>query len=210
MFKKLVTSRFGRLALAGAATLALSAPAVAGHFDFSSFTAGEPLAEVPAVTAEDVHVECPEAAEDQTEEETTAACDAVVASVVGELMSSEHPENHGKYVSFVANCLEGSRGKGEAMRTIARVKGEGRTEMAVRLCAEGQLEQATAPSSDGDAEVEADDDSEEPEPAEAESALEDGPGRGKGSRAAGGEDRQGGNPDDTPSGKAGGRSHGGR
>lgn len=132
--RSLMGSKLGRLCLAGAILLALSAPALAGHFDFEN-----------PPTAADLEVDCPSVGEEPTPEET-AACDAAVAGAMEDLEGYDHPENHGKYVSFLAHCLKGMKGKGEKMSEVAQSSGTEAEELAVKLCAEFKAEQAAEDS----------------------------------------------------------------
>lgn len=149
--------RMLRLAVVGMVLFALAAPALAEHFDWNTFLTGEPDPTV-AVTAADAHVECPEeeveegngATETVAEEvatETVSDCDKAVQEAAADLQAYDHPENHGKYVSFVAHCLKGMKGKGQVMRQIAHADEDEQQELAVRLCAEWKLTQA---AEDGD------------------------------------------------------------
>lgn len=122
--RRFIGSRFGRLSLAGAILLALSAPAFAEHFDFDN-----------PPTSGDLGVDCTNALDE-------AACDEAVAGVMEDLEGYLHPENHGKYVSFLAHCLKGMKGKGEMMSQVAQASGNEAEELAVKLCAEYKLEQA--------------------------------------------------------------------
>lgn len=131
--RRFTSSKTGRLALAGAVLLALSAPALADHLQL------EDLEEGQEVTAEDLHVECPDPEEGQTEEEALEACDAAVQETVQELVDYDHPENHGKYVSFLAHCVPGGTDKGTAMRQIAQASEEEQAELAVKLCSESKF-----------------------------------------------------------------------
>lgn len=131
-----------RLVTSGAVLLGLSAPALANHFDWNA-TPDEGTDPAP-VTAEDAHVTCPEPAEGKDAAAAQAECDAAVAAVAQELTESEHPENHGKYVSFTAHCLKGMQGKGEMMKTIAQASEEEQMGLAVMICSEFRLSDDSA------------------------------------------------------------------
>lgn len=149
-----------RLVTAGAVLLGLTAPALADHFDWSATPpAGT---EAAPVTAEEAHVTCPEPVEGQDPEAAKAECDAAVAGVAAELTASEHPENHGKYVSFTARCLKGMKGKGQMVKTVAQASEEEQMELAVKVCSESRLSDDSTDTSEvkepkDDAEVEASD-----------------------------------------------------
>lgn len=143
--------RMVRLMVVGMVLFALAAPALADHFDWNSFLTSEPDPSL-AVTAADAHVECPEeeAEEGATETveategatETVSDCDKAVQQAAADLQAYDHPENHGKYVSFLAHCLKGMKGKGQVMRQIAHADEDEQQELAVRLCAEWKIAQA--------------------------------------------------------------------
>lgn len=144
--------RLARLATAGVVVLGLAAPALADHFDWEAWLAGDPR---PDLTAEDIH--CPEGVEEEE-------CVEVFNEVANELADSEHPENHGKYVSFVAHCIPGGPGKGQKMRQIAQASEDDQMDMAVKLCAESKLEASESETEDVEAEeTEVEDESEEDE-----------------------------------------------
>jgi hypothetical protein len=63
--------------------------------------------------------------------------------------SHEHPENHGKYVSFLAHCLRDMNGKGRVVNQIARQNGGAQAELASRLCADGKLASAEVSKTSG-------------------------------------------------------------
>lgn len=183
-WRQALATRTGRFALAGATIFALSAPALANHFDFDDLSGPD-----AAPTAEQTHVECPEPKEGQTPEEATAACDAAVAEVFAELQDYDHPENHGKYVSFVAHCLKDVEGgRGGIVRQIAREKGDDQAELAVKLCAEAQLapDEESAEAEQKGGKRQKDDAAEEQE-----SEADEGPGQsqGKGQGRDASEDR---------------------
>jgi hypothetical protein len=144
VLRRFMSSRAGKLGVAGAIVLALSAPALAEHFDFDSLVEGQ------QVTAADLHLEgnCPEPEEGQTEEEAQAECDGAVQEAFVELESYEHPENHGKYVSYLTHCLQGMKGKGEFVSQMAQESGDGQAELAVELCAEWKILQLSADEED--------------------------------------------------------------
>jgi hypothetical protein len=130
VLRRLMSSRAGKLGVAGVIVLALSAPALAEHFDFDSLVEGQP------VTAEQVHVECGALEE--------AECNAIVQEAFEELENYDHPENHGKFVSYLTHCLKGMKGKGEVVSQMANETGDAQAELAVELCAVWKLEQASA------------------------------------------------------------------
>lgn len=171
-----------RLVTAGAVLIGLTAPALASHFEWSA-TPPEGSEPVP-VTAEGAHVTCPEPAEGQDAEAAKAACDAAVASVAAELTASEHPENHGKYVSFTAHCLKGMKGKGQMMKTVAQASEEEQMGLAVMLCSEFRLsddstETSKVKGSGDDVEVEESDSDAEGEEEKKSKSASKGKGRGK-------------------------------
>lgn len=141
-----------RVAIVGMVLFALAAPALAEHYDWNSFLTGEPDPAV-VLTAEDAHMDCPAEAEDGGASETVTVedCDAAVKEAATDLQAYDHPENHGKYVSFVAHCLKGMKGKGHVMSQVAQADEDEQQEMAVRLCAEWKLEQASEESEDSEA-----------------------------------------------------------
>lgn len=170
-----------RLLTAGAVLLGLTAPALADHFDWSA-TPPEGTEAVP-VTAEDAHVTCP-TVEGQDAEAAKTACDAAVAEVAAELTASDHPENHGKYVSFTAHCLKGMKGKGQMMRTIAQASEEDQMELAVKLCSEFRLSDDSAETtqkkgSEDGAELEGSEDDGEDDSEKAAKPKNKGKGKGK-------------------------------
>lgn len=134
MLRRLISSRAGKLGVSGAIVLALSAPALAEHFDFDSLEEGQP------VTAEQVHVDCGGLGE--------AECEGAVQEAVEELENYDHPENHGKYVSYLTHCLKGMKGKGEFVSQMAQESadesGDHQAELAVELCAEWKILQLSA------------------------------------------------------------------
>ncbi|MGH2706526.1 MAG: hypothetical protein ACRDJ4_15995 [Actinomycetota bacterium] len=141
-WKKALSSKGARPALAGSVIVALAAPAMASHFNFVD--PPEDLA--AAATAESFGVACaPEGTTPTTEEQ--GACDELVAGVATDLVDYEHPENHGKYVSFLAHCLKGMHGKGELMRQVAGDDGDSTADLAVKVCAEAKLEAERASDS---------------------------------------------------------------
>ena len=141
--------KVARPAIVGMVLFALAAPALAEHYDWSSFLTGEPDPSV-VVTAEDAHMDCP-VDEADADALTVEDCDAAVKAAATDLQAYDHPENHGKYVSFVAHCLKGMKGKGQVMRQIAQADEDEQQAMAVRLCAEWKLEQSSDESEDAEA-----------------------------------------------------------
>jgi hypothetical protein len=108
-----------------------AAPALAEHFDWTD-TTSEP-------TAEDAHVTCPEVEEGEDAEAAQEECDQAVADSFSELNEYDHPENHGKYVSFVAHCLKGAAKKGQLLKEVAQADEDSQIEAAVATCSDFAL-----------------------------------------------------------------------
>lgn len=168
--KPAARKRIARTLTVGVVLFAFAAPALAEHFDWGAFADGTGTEEL---NAEAVHVTCPEPEEGEDPAAVQDECDGVVAEVAQELVESDHPENHGKYVSFVAHCLKGMKGKGQQMRLVAQAGEETQAETAVQLCAQFRLDEMSETEDAGD-EVTTEESSDE------ESKPGKGNGKGKG------------------------------
>lgn len=166
--RRFASTRTGKMLLAVGIVVAVSAPAMAEHFDWEEWNAQEAGARDELDPVEDLHFTCPEGV---TEDE----CKTAVNEVANELADSEHPENHGKYVSFVAHCLQGMKGKGSKMRTVAQADEDSQMETAVQVCSEWQL----SPDNPANQELVSSDETESTEDS-TEVGADHGKGKGKG------------------------------
>lgn len=127
--------RVARVVIVGTVVLAFAAPALAEHFDWGAFADGSGTEEL---NAEAVHVVCPEPGEGEDSQQT---CDGVVTEAAQELVDSDHPDNHGRYVSFIAHCLKGMERRGEKTRVVAQADEETQAEVAVQVCGQFRIDE---------------------------------------------------------------------